>query len=188
MALPSSHDELGISSGAVLARVALAVKERAKNQDEQKLKNDTKSEYHKLELNDRTGQIDRQVWQPQGQGSTRKGYWQKVLTTGGSDATPPAVRKPRHAGQHNVDEVKHKTNRRGITLCAGFQSGTCTVTWPNNECGKDHSKMHQCEKCLRADHGGKDCNKDLGRIPSTPSGKHKKAGKGNGKGNGERHW
>jgi hypothetical protein len=103
------------------------------------------------------------------------------------DSTSPVVRRPRHVRQHNVEEGKHKTNRRGTTLCAGFQSGSCTVTLPNNKCGNDFSKVHQCEKCLREDHGSKDCNKEL-RVPSLPSGKGKNAGKGKGKDKGKRHW
>jgi hypothetical protein len=50
----------------------------------------------------------------------------QTCSTGGrtANSTPPAVRKPRHARQHNVEDGQHKTNRRGTTVCAGFQYGS----------------------------------------------------------------
>ena len=93
-------------------------------------------------------------------------------------ATPPQR-------THNVDAAgMFLTNRRGATLCAAFQTNSCT----SPSC---HS-VHQCSICPQPTHGASDCpNKDRqqkNREGQQDKGKGKKGGKGKGKGKKRTQW
>ena len=96
-----------------------------------------------------------------------------------SVGTPPSS----PAKVHNVSNGIYSTNRSGVRLCEDFQRGTCEGVDLNARCRANPDKVHQCNKCLAADHSGKDCTKSP-RPPSSGSkgrGKGKKKGKGAGR-------
>ncbi len=73
-------------------------------------------------------------------------------------------------------------NRRGVQLCGGFQSGTCTEL-RMGRCAKDPSRSHQCAKCLNSGHGADKCNQAPARPPKrSAKGGGKSHGKGSSKG------
>ena len=86
---------------------------------------------------------------------------------------------------HNVSNGRFSTNRRGSSICPGFNAGTCNSADRSGRCSKDPSMMHQCDRCLSIEHPGKDCNKSPGAPPAAQpqwkakgAGKHKGGGKG----------
>ena len=87
-------------------------------------------------------------------------------------ASVPREPLPSPAKFHNVSDGAYTTNRRGIRLCDDFQQGHCEGVDLNARCRRNSQKVHQCSKCLGADHCAKDCD----RIPKPPS-----KGKGGGK-------
>lgn len=58
-------------------------------------------------------------------------------------------------GQHRLAaDGSFAVNRKGVMLCEGFQTGTCTAKIRGTEkCAADPSKVHQCSKCLSTAHG-----------------------------------
>jgi len=82
---------------------------------------------------------------------------------------------------HNVTEGIYTTNRRGLPLCQDFQRGMCDSIDANRRCRKNGNDVHQCNKCLCPDHGGRDC----GKAPRMFSEGKGKKGKGKGRGKGK---
>lgn len=91
-----------------------------------------------------------------------------VENTGGGDrasrkrAPPPQSYDRVHKRQDTAFEGQHNTgsdgqlatNRRGIPLCGGFQSGSCTAGGDSRRmCATSGRHVHQCAKCLSPDHG-----------------------------------
>jgi hypothetical protein len=91
----------------------------------------------------------------------------------------PPAREPKKARVRNTEDHsqlsggKYTHNKRGKTLCGGFNSGSC-----NSEsmgiCNKDRSSVHQCHFCLKL-HPATNCDKVLAAKP--PGGKGKGKGK-----------
>ena len=78
-----------------------------------------------------------------------------------------AQRPPRNAGRvHNVVDGVFQTNRRGKSLCEGFNLGTCTdCDSASRACRQDQSKMHLCKLCLASKHGAHQCNRTEASAP-----------------------
>ena len=94
-------------------------------------------------------------------------------------ATVPERRvKSRPDKVHAVAEGLFTQNRRGFTLCAGFQNGSCVNQGPGIRCEKDSTMSHQCAKCLDPKHGATDCK----AAPKEPSALPRRGDKGRGKG------
>ena len=110
--------------------------------------------------------------------------------TGGSPgkrarSVPDSSRVPPSPKVHNVSDGIYSTSRRGVRLCEEFQNGLCEGVDLNARCKKNSDGVHQCSRCLGADHCAKDCNK----TPRPPSlGKGKGKGKGGRKGNQGKIW
>jgi hypothetical protein len=84
--------------------------------------------------------------------------------------------------QFNFDESgANTTNRRGLQLCPGFQTGACT----GRTCPSD-AGAHQCSVCLQPTHGAKDHSSSSGKGGKGGKGKggKGKGGKNKGKGQG----
>ena len=97
-------------------------------------------------------------------------------------AQSPPVPEDKRVKMHNIDKEGFAlSNRRGRTLCKGWQDGSCTETGRDNRCGKNSSEMHQCSKCLSTEHGRSGCGGQFAKMP-TKTAKGKK-----GKGKGGRH-
>ena len=91
---------------------------------------------------------------------------------GGRQQQQPPVqqherKQPKPKKVTNVADGKWTTNRRGRTLCQGFQTGACS----NPNCWD----AHQCALCLSPDHGTANCQNNT-------SSKHKSGGGGGGAG------
>ena len=87
--------------------------------------------------------------------------------------------------QHNVNsDGLLATNRRGISLCDGFQKGECNDTDHNERCLKNSNMVHQCAKCLSKTHGAHACPvQDVARAPGSNNfSNNTNTGKGKGKG------
>ena len=92
---------------------------------------------------------------------------------------PPSQPPPK---LHNVADGAYTTNRRGVPLCAAFQAGSCEGVGRDFRCARDHSRVHQCSKCLSTDHGASSCTRTP-QAPSLPRSKGRGKGK---KGKGRR--
>ena len=55
------------------------------------------------------------------------------------------------------------TNGNSEDTCKGYYAGTCTNTALGARCGRDATKVHQCNKCLRNNHLG--CKHREGGAP-----------------------
>ena len=89
---------------------------------------------------------------------------------------------------HNVSNGMYSTNRKGIPLCEGFQTGACLQSDPRtNRCTANPGTAHQCRKCLGTSHGagtGSGCPA-LAPADSHTAVRFNKGGKGDGKGKGK---
>ncbi len=82
----------------------------------------------------------------------------------------------RKGTHHHVADGHYLKNRRGMTLCKGWNDGTCNAynrTYPH-VCGNDDTLAHQCSKCLSPEHSAKDC----GKQPANGHRAKGKSGKG----------
>ena len=64
------------------------------------------------------------------------------------------------------------TNRKGTPICADFNAATCTATICVRGqilCAVDQAQVHQCSKCLSADHNATQCSKTPGPPPAQPA-------------------
>ena len=69
------------------------------------------------------------------------------------------VEIPSLARVYEYDDQGHnKCNRRGVQLCAAFQTGSCSSPCPQQ-------LAHQCKICLYPTHGAKDCPKAGMSVP-----------------------
>ena len=79
----------------------------------------------------------------------------------------------------------YTSNKKGLDLCIGYQSGSCPATNHQGRCPKNTDRVHQCQYCLSA-HSGCNCPKNGdGGGKKWGNGKKKggkKGGKGRGKG------
>ena len=78
-------------------------------------------------------------------------------------------------------------NRRGVPLCAAFQTGTCTGSDAQARCLANPSRAHQCAKCLTAGHGAHACSHNPAAEPRSAGKSSGKGKKGKGKGYGKYH-
>ena len=85
--------------------------------------------------------------------------------------------------QHNVGaDGLHTTNRKGVRLCHGWNSGACTVSGSGGRCSNNKQYAHQCAKCFSPDHGANSCSREVNTPRAAPKGKERGKGrKGGGK-------
>ena len=89
------------------------------------------------------------------------------------------TQKPRveqKAKVHRESNGVYTHDRRGMALCAEFQSGNCAST-TGIYCPRSSGTVHQCNRCLSEKHGGNSCS----LAPREPSYGKGKKGKGKGK-------
>jgi hypothetical protein len=122
---------------------------------------------------------------PQGHsdGAPRKIY--KGAGKGGGGGGGGRVREDRPR-QHSVGSDGMLTsNRRGVPLCAAFQTGACTSNDAAGRCTANPNRAHQCAKCLGIGHGAQVCPHTAAVEPRAKGkgkkGNHKGYGKGYGK-------
>ena len=68
-----------------------------------------------------------------------------------------------------------------MTLCPGFNDGTCIESGQYKECTKDPNLKHQCSRCLSQYHGAGSPDCPGSPMPQPGKGKGSKGGKGKGK-------
>ena len=106
---------------------------------------------------------------------------------------PPKLRSWERAHIVNDEGTTFTSNRKGVRLCADFQTGQCSSYRGSSVCPRDSSQSHQCSKCLDTRHGGEYPQKCT-QVPKqiqTPTGggwKGGKGGKGGGRGKGSGRW
>ena len=107
-----------------------------------------------------------------GGGVKRPAETQVAGTTPKRKAAP--VQKP-FLRVHNIGrDGRLTTNRRGRSLCAGWQSGSCTETRGDGLCAVDRALSHQqCAICLSNSHGADKCNNAAAKQPNKGKGKNK---------------
>eukprot|EP00971_Amphidinium_carterae_P338268 6475521-Amphidinium_carterae.1 len=94
----------------------------------------------------------------------------------------PSQQRGQYQRQHLVKDGLFTHNRRGLEICRAFQEGSCGATVFGNKCPKDTSRVHQCVKCLSADHGSVDCGSKKEPTEAMPSQPPRFKKKGGGKG------
>jgi hypothetical protein len=102
-----------------------------------------------------------------------------ALSIPGAERAPPArePKKPKKIkdteDKSSISGGKYTHNRRGKSICSGYNAGTCHQQ-EQGICSKDQSSAHQCHFCLQQHPAGQ-CTKVL--ASSKPKGKGKGKGK-----------
>jgi hypothetical protein len=98
----------------------------------------------------------------------------------------PGAQPQKIAKFHDVDGDVFKSNRKGKSLCAAFNQGSCAYSATSMICPKNPSEMHQCSRCLDPSHGAQSCRRsDYPAQQNSWSGAAKGKGKGKHQGKGK---
>ena len=98
------------------------------------------------------------------------------------DRDPPKRKERKPDDRASISDGKYVTSKAGVTLCRGYNEGTCHGVDRQGRCRANSSRAHQCWFCL-SPHPGSSCS--LSSAPSSvPLSKYQKkqAAKGKGKG------